>query len=289
MDCCVHVWRRYLHIVSRSRTEFPKEAFVALSPVLTRMHVAVDKKRSIHPSIHPRILTLAASFSRSLPCCLFFLLLWAEDAVLVWTSMMCYTTTRFQHGGAHHMHPDSKSITFPTSDAPTGSQLDANKQTKNKCQSLYLKTNAANVIWWASKHRLLLGGCWRLCGPVYETHLIFFPFLHNMFFFFSSLSHCTPELPQSSLYIPVVVMATGQHLSLSFVRCLPSIWASPGFRFCMQIENPTLIEFGGSGCDRQADRLSMGPFPTKSPRRQQGTKEHRGLRADTQRTRISCN
>lgn len=129
------------------------------------------------PSIHPRILTLAASFSRSHPCCLFFLLLWAEDAVLVWTSMMCYTTTRFQHGGAHHMRPDSKSITFPTSDAPTGSQLDANKQTKNKCQSLYLKTNAANVIWWASKHRLLLGGCWRLCGPVYETHLIFFSFL----------------------------------------------------------------------------------------------------------------
>lgn len=71
--------------------------------------------------------------------------------------------------------------------------------------------------------------------------------------FFSSLSRSTQEPPRSSLYIPVVVIATGQHPSPSFVQCLPHRLSFPGrrwFGFCMQIETPSFFNWAsrrGSG------------------------------------------
>lgn len=78
--------------------------------------------------------------------------------------------------------------------------------------------------WAASKHSAWPGGLivWLyLWNP--SMFCFFAPFLHNMFFF---LSHSIQEPPRSSLYVLVVVMATGQHPCLSIVQCLPFVWAS---------------------------------------------------------------
>lgn len=163
----------------------------------------------------------------------------------------------------HHIRRDSRSITFPSlrrSDRLTA----LCKQTKQKkCQSLHLKTTAVCSECYLLGIQTSSRGCWRLCGPVNETHLtfFFFPYITCFFFFSLSLSHCTRELPQSSLYIPVVVMATGQHLPFSFVPRLPSIGASQGSDFACKLKNPKLIEFGGEG----AADCRWGRFPQNHP------------------------
>lgn len=274
-SACVTGAVNTLHLV------FAQRADRALSAVLSRMHVAVDKKWSIHPSTHPPVRpSIHASFSLSLPCCLFFLVLWAEEALLVWTSVMCYTTTRFQRGGWHHMRPDSKSITFPTvrrSDRLTALY----KQTK-KGQCLCLKTNAVcaecylmSIQTLSSARVMLVTVQPRLWNPFD----FFFLSLHNTLFFFS-LSQASLTAHQNN-HDPACTFrwlswqlgsicrfplsGVSPPSELSWVPILHANWKS----------RTNCVWRWGNGCDCQADRLSLWPFPTKSPRqRQRRTKEH---------------
>lgn len=60
--------------------------------------------------------------------------------------------------------------------------------------------------------------------------------------------------------------------SVSFLCPMSPLHLSfPGFGFCMQIENPTLIEFRGSG------PRPLGPFPTKSFRQEQKNNPNQDL------------
>lgn len=125
----------------------------------------------------------------------------------------------------------------------------------------------AGAKWVASKHSASLGG-----GSIYETPLLCFffssPFLHNMFFF---LSHSIQEQPRSSLYILVVVIATGQHPFSILCPVSPLRWSFPGSRllgFRRQNRNPSnwVLEGRKNGRLSHGEWQSLGAFSQTAAR-----------------------
>lgn len=122
----------------------------------------------------------------------------------------------------------------------------------------------AEAKWVASKH--LTGGALFMKPLSY----VFFssPFLHNMFFF---LSHSIQEPPRSSLYILVVVIATGQHPFSILCPVSPLRQSFPGSRllgFRRQNRNPSnwVLEERKSVRLSHAQWQSLGAFSQAAAR-----------------------
>lgn len=113
----------------------------------------------------------------------------------------------------------------------------------------------AEAKWVASKHCLTGGGGSLFMKPL--SYAFFSsPFLHNMFFF---LSHSIQEPPRSSLYILVVVIATGQHPFSILCPVSPLRRSFPGSRllgFRRQNRSPSNWVLEG----RKSGRLSHGKW-----------------------------